>query len=154
AMPLLRGETLERRLPESGRLPFEEIVRIGREAALGLAGAHEAGLVHRGIKPANIWIEGPHGRVQILGFGLLSAEEGDMRVTQAGMILGTPHYMSPEQAAGKPVDGRSDLFSLGVILYRMCAGELPFRGDSVFAVLQAVVFESPRPLEELELDPP
>src|SRR5262249_10117689 len=107
------------RLSEYGRLPDAEVVRIGQEIAEGLAAAHGAGLVHRDIKPSNIWIEEPGGRLKILDFGMVRAESGAGQVTQAGIPVGTPLYMSPEQAAGHPVDSRSDLYSLGVILYRL-----------------------------------
>jgi serine/threonine protein kinase/formylglycine-generating enzyme required for sulfatase activity len=144
AMPLLQGESLEDRLRREARFPVAEVVRIGREAAQGLAAAHAAGLVHRDIKPANLWLEAPDGRVKVLDFGLARAATPD-GLTQAGIILGTPQYMAPEQIDGLPVDGRTDLFSLGCVLFRLATGELPFQGATLTAVLRAVAEHHPLP---------
>jgi urea transport system substrate-binding protein len=148
AMEFLLGETLDARLQRDGRLPVSEIVRIGGEIAIGLAAAHEHGLVHRDIKPANIWLEAESGRVKILDFGLARQVDNRLGVTREGDILGTPHYMAPEQALGEAIDGRCDLFSLGVVLYRLCTGELPFEGVSLTAVLMAIAMDAPRPVRE------
>ena len=148
-MPWLRGKTLEQHLVGPDVLTHAEVARIGREIALGLAAAHEAGLVHRDIKPSNIWLEEPGRRVKILDFGIARSDDRVGRLTQTGMMLGTPLYMSPEQAAGEPVDGRSDLFSLGAILYRMCSGRTPFQGDLIMALLRSIAVETPRPLAEV-----
>src|SRR3989442_15501626 len=126
AMQLLHGDTLETRFERSKRLPADLVLRIGREIADGLQAAHERGLIHRDIKPANIWLEAGRDRVKILDFGLARLNQADAQITSSGMIVGTPAYMAPEQASGDPVDGRADLFSLGVILYRMTTGHLPF----------------------------
>jgi serine/threonine protein kinase/class 3 adenylate cyclase len=126
AMQLLRGETLEDRLRRDTTLPPAEVVRIGRETAEGLAAAHARGLIHRDIKPSNIWLEEERGRVKILDFGLARAVTPDDSLTATGMVMGTPGYMSPEQALGRPLDARSDLFSLGCVLYRMGTGQPPF----------------------------
>jgi WD40 repeat protein/serine/threonine protein kinase len=150
AMQFLKGQSLEQRLEKEPKLPLAEAVRIGREVALGLAVAHTHGLIHRDIKPANIWLEEGTGRVKILDFGLARAVAEHTHLTQTGMILGTPAYMSPEQAAGEPVDGRADLFSLGCVLYRMVAGVPPFQGSSVISVLRAVALTEPRALRELD----
>src|SRR5258707_1314021 len=115
-MPLLKGEPLDARLKRQGSLSMPETVRIGREVAAAPAAAHEAGLIHRDIKPANIWLE-DDGRVKILDFGLARRVETNQPLTQEGEVLGTPAYMSPEQAWGDAVDFRSDLFSLGTVLY-------------------------------------
>src|SRR5262249_24441702 len=149
AMPLLTGESLEERLNRERRLPLLEVLRIGRERAGGLAVAHEAKLIHRDIKPANIWLEGARARVKILDFGLARPVEGNAQVTQSGTVVGTPAYMAPEQAEGRRVDARVDLFSLGCVLYRMLTGQLPFPGTSMVAVLVAVVHEQPRAVQEL-----
>src|SRR5262249_3424469 len=149
AMPLLTGESLEERLTRARRLPLLEVLRIGREMAEGLAVAHEAKLIHRDIKPANIWLEGARARVKILDFGLARPVEGNAQVTQSGTVVGTPAYMAPEQAEGRRVDARVDLFSLGCVLYRMLTGQLPFPGTSMVAVLVAVVHEQPRSVQEL-----
>ena len=137
-MQFLHGETLEERMKREGRLPLAEVVRIGRETALGLAAAQKRGLVHRDIKPVNIWLESEKGRVKILDFGLARFGSQDSHLTQQGAILGTPAYMAPEQAKGQAVDGRADLFSLGCLLYQMATGELPFKGSDAVSTLLAV----------------
>jgi hypothetical protein len=142
AMPLLQGESLDARL-RHGRLSADEVVRIGRQVAEGLAAAHERGLIHRDIKPSNIWLEAPGGRVKILDFGLARPAQRSEGLTQEGAILGTPGYMSPEQAHGQPVDHRTDLFSLGCVLYGMATGKAPFRGDDKLATLVAVASHQP-----------
>jgi serine/threonine protein kinase/uncharacterized membrane protein/phage FluMu protein Com len=150
AMEFLEGEPLDARIEREGKLPVAEVLRIGREMAEGLAAAHARGLIHRDIKPANVWLEGKKGRVKILDFGLARAASGEGQLTQSGAIVGTPAYMSPEQGQGKPVDQRSDLFSLGCVLYRLATGEAPFRGTDVISTLMAVSTHHPRP--PLELD--
>ncbi len=152
-MPLLSGETLEERLRREGRLPAGEVLRIGRETAEGLAAAHAAGMVHRDVKPANLWLEAPTGRVKVLDFGLARRVEGD-RLTLSGEVLGTAGYMAPEQADGQPVDVRSDLFSLGCVLYRAATGEPPFRGRTWTAVLRAVAEHDPPPPRDRRPDLP
>jgi serine/threonine protein kinase len=154
AMPLLRGESLEQRLKRERRLPVEEVVRIARETALGLTAAHERGLVHRDIKPANIWLEGDKGRVKILDFGLARRRGDDANLTQQGAILGTPAYMAPEQASGRPVDMRADLFSLGCVMYRLSTGRPAFQGADAVATLVAVATEQPPPPHQLIPDLP
>jgi serine/threonine protein kinase/formylglycine-generating enzyme required for sulfatase activity/lysophospholipase L1-like esterase len=157
AMPFLKGEPLDERLKRDKALPVAEVLRIGRETAKGLAAAHAAGLVHRDIKPANLWLESSGepgasatgGRVKILDFGLARAAADGAQLTQQGAIIGTPAYMAPEQAAGKPVDGRCDLFSLGCVLYRLATGQLPFKGTDTVSTLMAVATENPRPPAEL-----
>jgi eukaryotic-like serine/threonine-protein kinase len=148
AMPLLQGETLGDRLGREPRLSVAEVLRIGREIADGLAAAHAAGLVHRDVKPANVWLEAPGGRVKILDFGLVSDRNEDARLTQTGSLLGTPAYVSPEQARGKLVEPRSDLFSLGCVLYQLCAGTPPFVRATPFDSLRAVTREEAPPLRK------
>jgi len=138
AMPYLQGETLESRLEREGRLPVADVIRIGSEIATGLAAAHARGLIHRDVKPPNIWLEGERGRVKLLDFGLARAFADETQLTQCGAIAGTPAYMAPEQATGDPIDQRCDLFSLGCVLYRMCTGQAPFAGDSTLQILRAV----------------
>jgi WD40 repeat protein len=155
AMPFLRGEQLEDHLQKEGKLSIPEALRIAKETAEGLAAAHERGLIHRDIKPANIWLEGERGRVKILDFGLArSVAGGESQLTQKGMIIGTPRYMAPEQAAGKPVDSRCDLFSLGCVLYRMTTGQLPFKGSDMMSTLVAVATETPKPPNKLNAEIP
>ena len=121
------------------------MLRIGREVAEGLAAAYEKGLIHRDIKPANIWLEKDRDRVKIINFGLARGTGADAHFTQAGAVIGTPSYMAPEQANGKEVDGRCDLFSLGSVLYRSCTGRLPFDGKDTLAVLSALATKMPAP---------
>jgi hypothetical protein len=144
-MPLLKGESLEDRLRRDRLLPLPEVLRVGREMAEGLAALHAAGLVHRDVKPSNVWLREPDGRVLLLDFGLAREEKPGEALTDAGAVVGTASYMSPEQAEGLPVDGRTDLFSLGTVLYRMTAGELPFTGTSTLGVLKQVTSHAPPP---------
>lgn len=148
AMELLEGQTLEDRLIGEP-LPTPDILRIGQQMADGLAAAHAAGIIHRDVKPANVWLEAPTGRVKLLDFGLARAADSRSGLTQTGTIIGTPDFMSPEQARGEDLDPRSDLFSLGAVLYAMCSGRNPFQGKSTMAVLTALAVETPRPAGEL-----
>ena len=112
--------------------------------------AHERGLIHRDIKPANIWLESNHqGRVKLLDFGLARGTVDEVQLTQSGAIVGTPAFMSPEQASGEKVDHRCDLFSLGVVLYRLTTGQMPFRGDSTMAILTTLASHTPKPPREV-----
>ena len=154
AMEYLEGEPLDDRLKRETRLPVPEILRIGREIAKGLAAAHEKGLIHRDIKPANLWLEGKEGHVKILDFGLARAMGDTTHLTQSGAIIGTPAYMAPEQAGGKQVDSRCDLFSLGCVLYCMCTGERPFKGHDTISTLMAIATENPPPPVSLNLELP
>ena len=148
AMPLLHGEMLEDRLRRVGRLPVAEALRVGREVAEGLAVAHDHGIIHRDIKPGNIWLEAPSDRAKILDFGLASGQDGDVQLTTPGAIMGTPAYMAPEQAGGA-VDHRADLFSLGCVLYRMLTGRTPFAGASTMEILRNIAVQQPKPPREL-----
>lgn len=150
AMQPLEGCTLEEQMRKTGAPPLPEILRIAREAAEGLAAAHEIGLVHRDVKPSNLWLQAPTGRVKVLDFGLARPLDTRIAVTQTGAVIGTPAYMSPEQARGEHLDHRTDLFSLGAVLYRMCSGRLPFEGPTTIAVLMALGMEEPPPLRELK----
>jgi len=160
-MELLEGQSLETRC-HAGQIPFPEILRIARQVADGLAAAHATGLTHRDIKPDNIWLEctpvadapgSPratrHFRVKLLDFGLARTPAGAAQITHNGMIVGTPAYMAPEQACGEPVDARSDLFSLGCVLFRLAAGRLPFQGETPLEILHALANETPPPLHQL-----
>jgi len=149
AMPFLKGQSLDEAIRANPHVPVAEAVRIARETAEGLAGAHEQGLIHRDIKPANLWLEGTRRRVKVLDFGLARPARGGNEVagleavTQTGAVVGTPAYMSPEQARGEEVDARTDLFSLGCVLYQMLTGQRPFTATSVTGVLIAVATEHP-----------
>jgi serine/threonine protein kinase len=146
AMQYLQGETLDERLKRDRQIPVVEVVRIAKEIAAGLAAAHDQGLIHRDIKPANIWLEAGKGRVKILDFGLARAATDDTHLTQTGMVVGTPAYMSPEQGRGARVDHRTDLYSLGCVIYAMCAGVPPFQAQDTMSMLVALATDSPRPL--------
>jgi eukaryotic-like serine/threonine-protein kinase len=153
AMELLRGTTLSAYL-NKGPLPtIVSAARLGREIADGLAAAHAKGLVHRDIKPGNIWLEAPNGRVKLLDFGLARPTDPDVsgpdRLTGSGLVVGTPGYMSPEQARGEALDERTDLFSLGVVLYLLCTGKEPFAGVNAMAVLTALAVDIPAPANEV-----
>jgi hypothetical protein len=152
-MELIDGISLQDKLDKHGPLAVPEILRIGMQMAEGLAAAHKQGLVHRDIKPANILLENGVERVKITDFGLARAVD-DASVTQSGVVAGTPMYMSPEQAEGLPIDHRSDLFSLGTVLYTMCTGHPPFRATGTHAVLKRVIDAVPRPIREINSDIP
>ena len=147
-MQLISGESLEQRLARVGKLPLREVVRIGLQAAQGLAAAHAVGLIHRDIKPGNILLETAQDRVKLTDFGLARAAE-DLRLTRSGFVSGTPLYMAPEQAMGEQPDPRSDLFSLGAVLYEMAAGHPPFAGNSALAILKQIADVEHRPLREV-----
>ena len=152
-MQFIEGPTLQKRLERTGQLPLKEILRIGLQIAEGLAAAHRHGLVHRDVKPANILLENGVERVKITDFGLARAGD-DASLSHSGVVAGTPMYMSPEQAQGEPVDFRSDLFSLGSVLYVMCTGRPPFRAPGAMAVLKRVCEETPRPIPEINPELP
>ena len=152
-MEYIVGQSLQQKIDKSGPLGLKETLRIGMQIAAGLTAAHKQGLVHRDIKPANILLENGVERVKITDFGLARASD-EVAITQFGQIAGTPQYMSPEQAMGHSVDQRSDLFSLGSVLYTMCTGRPAFRADSTVAVLRRVCDETPRPISELNPDIP
>jgi serine/threonine-protein kinase len=151
AMAYYKGQTIAERLAH-GPLEAEEALELATQTASGLAAAHRAGLVHRDIKPANLIVT-EEGVLKILDFGL--AKTADASVTEAGMRLGTPAYMSPEQTRGEEVDGRTDLWSLGVVMYEMLAGRKPFHGDSNDTVIHAIRHEEPEdPARHRERLPP
>src|SRR5262249_7257274 len=120
-MQYVPGPSLQERLDRNGPLELKEILRIGSQAASGLAAAHAQGLIHRDVKPANILLEDDMERVKLTDFGLARAMD-DVRITQSAVLAGTPQYMAPEQARGEALDSRADLFSLGSVLYTMCTG--------------------------------
>ncbi len=148
-MALARGETLQQRL-ENEPLPVTEARDLAVQIARGLEPAHAAGIVHRDVKPANVMVaetdDGPEAKILDFGIAKIAGEAG---LTQTGGSLGTPYYMSPEQAAGQPVDARTDVWSLGVVLYEMLAGRRPFEGDNQLAVLRAITDSDLEPLDRL-----
>jgi len=144
-MALYEGETLKQCL-EKGRLPVDEVVAILRQVVLGLEAAHRAGIVHRDIKPANI-LKTNSGTVKILDFGVAKLlGESQAQMTQAGQVMGTVLYMSPEQLGGEPVDARSDLWSVGVLAYELLAGVSPFQTDLSAATVARILHDEPPPL--------
>jgi serine/threonine protein kinase len=176
-MPLLRGCSLETRLQEQPQLELPQLLEIAIQAADGIAAAHAHGLIHRDIKPSNIWLERVEGLglkvegqaetastlapqpstlspqlcIKLLDFGLARASQTEMgeALSEDGIVMGTPAFMSPEQAAGTEVDHRTDLFSLGCVLYRMATGQLPFPGKSVTQQLTALMTRPLPPIQEL-----
>ena len=165
AMEFVAGKTLDQLIPRKG-LPLNEVLRIAVQVADALAAAHEAGIVHRDLKPGNILV-GDDGRVRVLDFGLAklteaipetaetrTAASGDSPRTEEGTILGTASYMSPEQAEGRAVDARSDIFSFGSLLYEMVTGRRAFQGDSRMSALAAIIKEEPKAVREIVDDMP
>jgi serine/threonine-protein kinase len=152
-MQYVAGESLQERLDRTGPLEVAEVVRIGLQTASGLAAAHAQGLIHRDVKPANLLLENGLARVKITDFGLARSAD-DAKLTQTGVVAGTPEYMAPEQARGEAVDHRADLFSLGSVLYACCTGLPPFRDATTLAVLRRVSDEAPTPIRSLNPDVP
>jgi eukaryotic-like serine/threonine-protein kinase len=146
-MPYVEGESLRDRLAREGQLPLDDALRIAREVAGALSYAHARGIVHRDIKPENILLESGHAVVTDFGIARAVREAGTESLTGAGVSLGTPAYMSPEQAAGeREIDGRTDLYSLGCVLYEMLAGQPPFTGITASSVIRQHMVTPPRPI--------
>jgi len=148
-MPYVAGESLRARLAREVQLPVEDAIRIAGEIAAALEYAHRHGVIHRDIKPDNVLFH--DGRALVADFGIALAgrrDSGGVRITKTGMSLGTPEYMSPEQAAGEAVDARTDVYALGAVLYEMLAGEPPFTGPNARAIVAQVMNEEPRPLAQ------
>ena len=152
-MPYVGGESLQQRVKRIGPFSPTEVVRIGMQIASGLGAAHEQGLVHRDIKPANIILEDGVDKLWITDFGLARLID-DASLTRTGVIAGTPEYMSPEQARGESVDERSDLFSLGAVMYTMATGHPPFRAKSCYGVMRRITDDQPRPVREINSEIP
>ena len=144
-MPYVEGESLRDRLTREKQLPVADAVRIATEVAGALEYAHQHGVVHRDIKPENILLHGGHALVADFGIALAASKAGSTRMTETGMSLGTPHYMSPEQAMGeREITARSDIYALGCVLYEMLTGDPPFTGSTAQAIVARVLTESPR----------
>jgi len=156
-MGYVDGESLAGRLKRRGKLPVEEVRRIMKETADALSAAHALSVIHRDIKPDNILLDGTRGRVMVTDFGIAKAMSGGTgaTLTSAGVAIGTPQYMSPEQAAGeKDIDGRSDLYSLGIVSYQMLTGELPFTAPTVAGILMKQITEMPPSVQDKRPDCP
>ena len=146
-MPLVSGETLRARLEREKQLPIDDALRIAREVSDALEHAHGLGVIHRDIKPENILLQGGHALVADFGIALAVQHAGGQRMTQTGLSLGTPQYMSPEQAMGERViDARSDVYALGAVVYEMLTGDPPFIGSSIQAIVAKVLTEKPASL--------
>jgi HD-like signal output (HDOD) protein/predicted Ser/Thr protein kinase len=148
-MEYIEGDSLQARLDDSRIQTVADIARLGREIALGLSAAHKLRVIHRDIKPANILIENNTARARVTDFGLARILDHDFNLSQNGMLLGTPLYMSPEQADGKRLTSASDLFSLGSVLYTLCTRQLPFQAESMSGLLNAIATREPVPILEL-----
>lgn len=152
-MTYIRGESLRRRLEKQGPLPLRELLRIGMQVASGLAAAHAQGLIHRDIKPGNILLEEGVDRVVLTDFGLAQAVD-DVRLTRTDTLVGTPQYMSPEQTRDETLDFRSDLFSLGTVLYEAAVGRNPFQAMTTYGVIKKINDTTPPPVHERTADIP
>ena len=148
-MPHIDGESLRQRIDREGALPVHEAVRITREVADALASAHAAGILHRDIKPGNVMLSGRHALVMDFGIAKAVSDAGGQTLTTVGVAIGTPVYMSPEQATGSDdVDARSDIYALGILAYEMLTGRPPFQGKSAQATLSAQILEKPKDITE------
>ncbi|MEQ1826070.1 MAG: protein kinase [Pirellula sp.] len=152
-MTYIRGESLQKRIAKRGKLGLREVLRIGMQIAAGLAAAHNQGLIHRDIKPANILLESDVDRVKITDFGLARAID-DVRLTCTDVLIGTPMYMSPEQARDDSLDVRTDLFSFGSVLYEACTGQPPFEAATSYGVIRKVIDSEPTPIRVVDPDVP
>src|SRR5512135_678489 len=146
-MPFVQGESLRDRLNREKQLPIDEAVRLAKEVASALDYAHRQGVIHRDIKPENILLQDGTALVTDFGIALAVSKAGGMRLTETGLSLGTPYYMSPEQATGdRALDARSDIYSLGAVLYEMLTGDPPLTGPTVQAVIAKLLTERPTSL--------
>ncbi len=152
-MPYLRGCSLQKRVQDEGPLATEDVLRIGLQVASGLAAAHAQGIIHRDIKPANILVGDGVDRAVITDFGLARSID-DVTLTKSGTLAGTPQYMSPEQARGERIDERSDLFSLGSLLYFLCTGQSPFRSETVYGILHKITSATLPDMREVQSSVP
>lgn len=152
-MQCVHGSSLQSKVDRQGPLSVEEVLRIAKQTAAGLSAAHEQGLVHRDVKPANILMEENVDRVLLSDFGLARAVD-DASMTRTGVVAGTPHYMSPEQARGESIQCASDQFSLGCVVYFMLTGRPPFRAETAMGILNRICHEPHRPVHEIRSDVP
>jgi eukaryotic-like serine/threonine-protein kinase len=152
AMELLRGHDLSRHVKPDTLLPVTSVIELGAQAADALDYAHAQGVIHRDIKPANLVYERARRTVKITDFGIARITSSSR--TRTGLVLGTPSYMSPEQLTGKPFDGRADTYSLGITLYQLLTGQLPFRADSMASLVQRISLDAPMQASELRPELP
>lgn len=152
-MQYVAGESLQTRVDRLGPLPITDVLRIAQQTAAGLAAAHTQGLIHRDVKPANILLEESIDRVVLSDFGLARTAD-DASLTRTGIVTGTPHYMSPEQASGESIDRRSDQFSLGCVIYFMLTGRPPFRANTAMGVLNCICNRKHRAVQEVNASVP
>lgn len=152
-MQYVAGSSLQHRIDKKGMLEVKEVVRIGLQVARALSATHRHGIIHRDIKPSNILLEDGVERARVGDFGLVQVAD-DATMTRSGCIAGTPQYMSPEQARGEAIDGRSDLFSLGVVMYAMCAGRPPFRASTALGAIRGVTGHNPVPVRQINPEIP
>jgi serine/threonine-protein kinase len=146
-MPYVEGESLRDRIDREKQLPIDDALLIAREVGGALQYAHGHGVIHRDIKPENILVQGGHALVADFGIALAAAKTGGTRMTETGMSLGTPRYMSPEQAMGeRALDARADIYALGCVLYEMLTGDAPFTGSTAQAIVAKVLTEKPAPI--------
>ena len=151
---LLEGEELGKYLERLGKLPVAEAVHIVRQVCHALGAAHTAGIVHRDVKPENVFLAGPNATVKVLDFGISKVAEFSDGLTKTGTVMGTPDYMAPEQARGDRVDARADIYAVGAILYRALTGRKPFDGQDPMAILTAVLTQEPERPSTLEASIP
>ena len=160
-MELVEGQSLDRCISEGG-IAVERIIEIASALAGALAAAHEKGIVHRDLKPANVMVT-HDGRVKVLDFGLAKDLSADQHTgatmtsaghTEVGVVMGTPAYMSPEQVSGRPLDARTDIFSLGVVLHQLATGKQPFHGNSSAELISAILRDDPPPVTGVRSDLP
>ncbi len=155
-MEFLDGVALASVIDRANSIPITRIIHVARQLAEGLSAAHASGIVHRDLKPDNIFLVGRGSDkdfVKILDFGIAKVSHGEGKLTRAGAVFGTPHYMSPEQAAGAPVDHRGDIYSFGVILYEMASGKVPFDADNFMGILTQHMYKAPVPIRALVPQP-
>ena len=148
-MEYVRGRTLEQVIEEDGQLEIDQLARIARQIAEALQCAHKEGIIHRDIKPSNILLENHITRVKVTDFGLAQVLADVSRITSPGDILGTPRYMSPEQAEGKTIDEQSDIFSLGAVMYEMATGKPPFSAENPHALMAKIINDTPNSIRQL-----
>ena len=152
SMEYFSGRTLAEVITQRGVVPMKDVQDILQQIGSGLEAAHQAGVIHRDLKPSNVLI-GERGAVKVIDFGLATTLVGD-QLTATGAILGTPHYMAPEQVRGKPVDARTDIYSFGALAYHLVTGRPPFVGDNAIAIGFAHISETPDPPRQLRKDCP